>query len=84
VTFTLVRQHLQDWPGWKGDARTWLTAQGEQIEIVPVVDGYARIVGAFDKWLSDRIGRKYATEIRAYNNAPASLYREARSVPGVV
>lgn len=82
VTFTLVRQHLQEWPGWKEGARTWLTAQGEQIEIVPVVDGYARIAGAFDKWLSGRIGRKYAAEIRAYSEEAEAYNREWARVFG--
>jgi hypothetical protein len=83
VTFTLVRQQLQEWPGWKSDARAWLTAQGEQIEIVPVVDGYARIAGAFDRWLSDRIGRKYAAEIRAYNEEAEAFNREWARVFGM-
>jgi hypothetical protein len=83
VTFTLVRQHLQEWPGWKEDARKWLTAQDEQIEIVPVVDGYARIAGTFDKWLFDRIGRKYETEIRAYNEEAAEFNREWARVFGM-
>ena len=82
VTFTLVRQHLQEWPGWKGDARTWLTAQGEQIEMVPVVDGYAQIAGAFDKWLFDRIDRKYAADIRAYNEEAEAFNREWARVFG--
>ncbi len=83
VTFTLVRQQLQEWPGWKGDARAWLAAQGEQIEIVPVVDGYARIAGAFDKWLYDRVGRKYAAEIRAYNEEAEAFNREWARVFGM-
>ena len=78
-----MRQHLQEWPGWKEGARTWLAAQGEQIEIVPVVDGYARIAGAFDKWLSERIGRKYATEIRAYNEEAEAFNREWARVFGM-
>ena len=48
VTFTLVRQLVQEWSRWKIDARARLASQGEQIEIVPVIDGYARIAGAFD------------------------------------
>jgi hypothetical protein len=83
VTFTLVRQQLQEWPGWKSDAEAWLTAQGEQIEIVPVVDGYARIAGAFDRWLYDRIGRKYAAEIRAYNEEAEAFNREWARVFGM-
>jgi hypothetical protein len=82
VTFTLVRQPLQEWPGWKEDARTWLAAQDEQIEIVPVVDGYARIAGAFDKWLSGRIGRKYAAGIRTYNEEAEAFNREWARVFG--
>lgn len=83
VTFTLVRQHLQEWTGWTGDARAWLTAQGEQIEIVPVLDGYARIAGAFDKWLYDRIGGKHAAEIRAYNEEAEAFNREWARVFGM-
>jgi hypothetical protein len=83
VTFTLVRQHLQEWPGWKGNGKSWLAAQDEQIEIVPAVDGYARIAGAFDRWLYDRIGRKYAAEIRAYNEEAESFNREWARVFGM-
>lgn len=83
VTFTLVRQHLQEWPKWKGNARAWLATQGEQVEIVPVVDGYARIAGTFDKWLHDRIGRKYAAEIRAYNKQEEAFNREWARVFGI-
>jgi len=83
VTFTLVRQDLQEWAGWKGEARAWITTQDEQIEIVPVVDGYARIAGAFDKWLSERIGHKYAAEIRAYNEEAEAFNREWARVFGM-
>jgi hypothetical protein len=83
VTFTLVRQPLQEWSGWTGDARTWLTGQGEQVEIVPVVNGYARIVDAFDIWLSERIGRKYLAEIRAYNREAEAFNREWARVFGM-
>jgi hypothetical protein len=82
VTFTLVRQHLLEWTGWKGDARTWLTAQAEQIEIVPVVEGYAQIAGAFDKWLLGRISHNYAAEIRAYNEEAKEFNREWARVFG--
>lgn len=68
VTFILVRQSLEDWEGWKADAKAWLSAQGKDIDMVPIVDNYARIAGAFDKWLYDRIGEKYEAEIRAYND----------------
>jgi hypothetical protein len=83
VTFTLTRQPLQEWSGWKEDSRAWLTAQGEQIEIVPIVDGYARIAGAFDNWLYDRIGRKYAVEIHAYNEEAEAFNREWARVFGM-
>jgi hypothetical protein len=82
VTFTLVRQPLQEWSGWKGEARAWLTAQDKQIEIVSVVNDYARIAGAFDKWLYDRIGRKYAAEIRTYNEEADAFNREWARVFG--
>jgi hypothetical protein len=83
VTFILVRQHLQEWPRWTRDAKAWLAAQSEQIDIVLLVDGYARIAGAFDKWLYDRIGRKYAAEIRAYNEEAKAFNREWTRVLGV-
>jgi hypothetical protein len=61
---------------WKADTRTRLTAQDEQIEIGPVLDGYALIAGAFDKSLYERIGRKYAAEIRGYDEEAETFNRE--------
>jgi hypothetical protein len=76
VTFILVRQPLMEWSGWKGDTRKWLASQDRQLEIVPMIDGYARIAGSFDKWLHDRIGLKYASEIREYEKAAEAFNRE--------
>jgi hypothetical protein len=57
-------------------ARIWLQAQSRDIEIVGVLDGYARLAGEFDKWLHDRIGAKYAAEIQAYEEAAEAFDRE--------
>ncbi len=75
VTFTLVRRPLLEWDGWKS-AKRWLEAQGDQIAIVDLIDSYARIAGSFDKWLHDRIGLKYAAELREYDEAVEAFNRE--------
>ena len=57
-------------------AGIWLQAQSRDIEIVGVLDGYARLAGEFDKWLHDPIGAKYAAEIQAYEEAAEAFDRE--------
>lgn len=76
VTFVLGRQPLLDWGGWTSAAKKWLIGQGDEIEIVDAVDGYARIAGSFDKWLHDRIGLKHVVEIRQYEEAAKAFDRE--------
>lgn len=76
VTFVLLRQPLLAWSRWSGDTKEWLALQGEELEIVSMIDGYARLAGGFDKWLHDRIGLKYASEIDEYEKAAEAFNRE--------
>ncbi len=66
VTFILPSKPLLTWDGWNSSMRAWIVGQGEAVAIVDVVDVYARLAGEFDKWLFDRIGLKYTTEIDAF------------------
>ncbi len=75
VTFILLRRPLLEWSGWKNDTKTWLQGQDEEIEIVELIDGYARIAGSFDKWLHDQIGLKLRRRCRSP--------RRGRAVPAV-
>ena len=47
VTFVLVRSSLLDWQRWTPGAKLWLETEDDQVDIVPVIDRYARIAGAF-------------------------------------
>lgn len=76
VTFVLLRQPLLEWSRWNSDTRGWLAAQDDELEIVPMVDSYARIAGGFDKWLHERINLKYAAAIREYEEAADAFNRE--------
>lgn len=66
ITFILSSKPLLTWDGWNSSMRAWIAGQGEAVAIVDVVDVYARLAGEFDKWLFDRIGLKYTTEIDAF------------------
>lgn len=76
VTFILVGESLLEWDRWTSGAKSWLESQGDEIDIVEAVDGYACIAGSFDKWLYDRIRREYAAEIMAYEREAAVFDRE--------
>ena len=82
VTFLVVRRRLQEWQGWRSEVKVWLSGQDEEIDIVPILDNYARIAGGFDKWLYERIGRKYETEIREYYGEAEEFNREHSRVFG--
>ncbi|MEU5552129.1 hypothetical protein ABZ738_20365 [Micromonospora sp. NPDC047793] len=76
VTFVLLCQPLLEWSRWNSEIKRWIAGQGDHLEIVSMIDGYARIAGDFDKWLHDRIGLKYASEIREYEDAANAFNRE--------
>jgi hypothetical protein len=63
VTFILPGSPLLTWDGWNNSTRMWIATQGEAVAIVDVVDVYARMAGGFDKWLFDRIGLKYKSDV---------------------
>jgi hypothetical protein len=62
--------------------RAWITAHGEAVAIVDVVDAYARLAGEFDKWLFDRIGLEYKQEIDAFLSEQEKYTREHARVFG--
>ncbi|WP_129799019.1 hypothetical protein [Streptomyces sp. F001] len=66
LTFLLPCEPLLAWDRWNGPMRTWIAEWGEAVEVVDVVDAYARMAGEFDKWLFDRIGLKYKADIDAF------------------
>ncbi|WP_194822586.1 hypothetical protein [Micromonospora sp. S-DT3-3-22] len=76
VTFVLLCQPLLEWSRWNSDIKRWIASRGDCLEIVSMIDGYARIAGDFDKWLHDRIGLKYASEIREYEDSANAFNRE--------
>jgi len=76
VSFGLLPDPLKEWDRWKPTSRTWLSAQYDHIDIVDLVDGYARIAGLFDKWLHDAIGAQHADEIRQYEYEAEAFNRE--------
>ncbi|MFG1902474.1 hypothetical protein [Micromonospora carbonacea] len=76
VTFVLLCRPLLEWSRWNSDIERWIAGQGDHLEIVSMIDGYARIAGEFDMWLHDRIGLKYAGEIRQYEGAANAFDRE--------
>ncbi|MET8094838.1 hypothetical protein [Micromonospora sp. NPDC005220] len=82
VAFVLLRQPLLEWSKWNSDTRRWLADQDDELEIVPMIDGYARIAGGFDKWLHDRIKLKYAGAIREYEKAAKAFNRELNQTFG--
>jgi hypothetical protein len=82
VTFILPSKPLLTWDGWNSSMKAWIGGQGEDIGIVEVVDVYARMAGEFDKWLFDRIGIKYVTEIDAFMREQEEYTREFDQVFG--
>jgi hypothetical protein len=82
VTFTLPGEPLLAWDGWNRTVRAWIVGQREAVAIVDVVDVYARLAGEFDKWLFDRIGLKYTTEIDAFLREQEEYTREVKQVFG--
>ena len=82
VTFILPSEPLLAWDGWKRSVRAWIVGQGEAVAVVDVVDVYARLTGEFDKWLFDRIGLKYSTEIDAFLREQEEYAREVNQVFG--
>jgi hypothetical protein len=73
ITFILPCAPLLEWD-WSSGVREWLANQGNAVAIVDVVANYAHKAGDFDKWLLDRIGLKYATEIQKYRR-DAEIYQ---------
>ena len=82
VTFILPSEPLLAWDGWKRSVRAWIVGQGEAVAVVDVVDVYARLTGEFDKWLFDRIGLKYSTEIDAFLREQEEYAHEVNQVFG--
>lgn len=82
ITFILPGKPLLIWDGWNRSVRAWIVGQGEAVAIVDVVDVYARLAGEFDKWLFDRIGLKYTTEIDAFLREQEEYSREVQRVFG--
>jgi hypothetical protein len=82
VTFILPGTPLLTWGGWNSTVRAWIVGQGEAVTIVDVIDVYARLAGGFDKWLFNRIGLKYATEIAAFLREQEEYTREVDRVFG--
>jgi hypothetical protein len=83
VTFILPSEPLLAWDGWNSSVRAWIIGQREAVAIVGVVEVYARMAGEFDKWLFDRIGLKYATEIDAFLTEQREYAREVKRIFGV-
>jgi hypothetical protein len=82
VTFILPSKPLLTWDRWNSSVRAWIVGQGEAVAIVEVVDVYARLAGEFDKWLFDRIGLKYRTEIDTFLREQEEYTREYDRVFG--
>jgi len=82
VTFILPSEPLLAWDSWNSRVRAWIVSRGEAVAIVDVVDVYARLAGEFDKWLFDRIGLKYATEIDTFLREQEEYAREVHRVFG--
>lgn len=76
ITVTLPAAPLLAWSRWSGELRAWIAGQGDAVVIVDVVDGYACKAGELDKWLFDRIARKYRADIDAYLRECAEFNRE--------
>jgi hypothetical protein len=76
ITFILPSKPLLTWDGWNSSMRAWIVGQGEAVAIVDVVDVYARLAGELDKWLFNRIGLKYTTEIDAFLREQDEYTRE--------
>jgi hypothetical protein len=82
ITFILPVLALLEWE-WSGGVKEWISDQRDEIPIVSVVDGYARKAGGFDKWLHDRIGLRYSSEIREYEKAAEAFNRQYDKIFGV-
>jgi hypothetical protein len=82
ITFILPTKPLLSWDGWNSRMRAWIVGQGEAVAIVDVVDAYARLAGEFDKWLFNRIGLKYRTEIGAFLREQEDYTRELDRIFG--
>ena len=66
ITFTLPCAPLLRWNNWNRTTKAWIAGHGEAVDIVEIVNAYAGAVGAFDRWLFDRIELKYAADIDAF------------------
>jgi hypothetical protein len=75
MTLTLPCAPLLKWR-WSSGVKKWITGCGEAVEIAEVVRAYAQKAGGCDKWLFDRIGLKYATEIQEFLQAQEEYARD--------
>lgn len=81
ITLILPCAPLLEWD-WSSGVKEWLASCGEAVEIVDVVDTYARKAGDLDKWLFDRIELKYRPEIQEFEQAREEHAREVDAVFG--
>ena len=70
VTFALTAAPLLEWDGWNVGTRAWIADYGMYVPIVNVVDTYAQVADAFDRWLMDRIGVKYGVAWKPSDGFP--------------
>jgi hypothetical protein len=73
---------LLEWD-WSSGVKEWIASCGEAVSIVDVVHTYARKAADFDKWLFERVGLKYATEIQEFQQVRGECTREFDQVFGV-
>lgn len=83
ITFILPCEPLLRWDKWSSGTRRWIDGYGEAVPIVDVVDSYARTASTFDKWLYERIGRKYAAEIAVFLREREAHDRDVAKVFGL-
>ncbi len=75
VTFILPCAPLLEWE-WSSGVKEWIATHGDAIEIVDVLDAYARKAASLDKWLFHRIEQEHRTEIQEFQRAEEEYTRK--------
>jgi hypothetical protein len=77
-TLQLDRDKLLRWDSWTGPAKTYLKAQPEHFDLVPVIERYVNAAGQFAAWFWYEINVR--TEVRRLSTK--SLQRQWNSICG--
>jgi hypothetical protein len=81
VSLILPCGPLLQWD-WSSGIKDWITEHEDAVEIVAVIDSYARKAGSFDKWLFDMIAARNSDDIRDFYIAQEKHTREYDRVFG--